>query len=136
MEIFKKSSIYILAAGMYFYHLGAWTYHMDTFSFFLLATYPQEVLSTTYIYIGLIIAFLVASFLAVINSRRSLKAMSVLLLLPATYEIYRIVSTLFSYGSVEQGLFYSHLGIRVSLGIVVIISIIHGLQLRKSLKNS
>lgn len=131
MEALKRSYIYIFAAGLYFYHLGSWTYRVEGFTLSEISLYP-EVAQVTYAYIVVILAFLVSAFLSVLGKKRLINIIYLLIAMPVVYEFYRIVLIIQAYGSVEPELFSAYLGVRLSLAVVVAACVFHSSQLRKS----
>jgi len=131
MEALKRSYIYIFAAGMYFYHLGAWTYRVEGFTLSEVSAYP-EVAQITYAYLIVIVAFLASGFLSALGKETLINLIYLLIAVPVIYEIYRIAGVLMADGSVESELFNAHLGVRLGLGAVVALCVFHSTQLRKS----
>ena len=131
MEALKRSFVYIFAAGLYFYHLGAWTYRVEGFTLAEATMYP-EIAHVTYAYLVVILAFIISGIISAVGNPRSVVLIFVLLAAPVIYEVYSLVNLLFAYGNSDPELFNAHLGVRLSLGVVVLFCVFHSNQLRKS----
>lgn len=136
MKALGRSLIYFFAAGMYFYHLGAWTYRTKGVALAQLESYPPEVMIITYAYfcVILVFVFVFVGFLSAINNSVCLRVSFALLFIPLVYEAYRVFGTLSAYGVADPEIFYAHLGIRLSLGVVVVFCFYHGWYLQKNHK--
>lgn len=131
MDVLKRSYIYIFTAGLYIYHLGAWTYRYEGFTLSAVLAYP-EVAQVTYAYLIVIVSLLASGFLSALGKESLMNIIYLLVAVPVIYEIYRIGGILMAYGSVDPELFKAHLGIRISLSASVLFCVIYTSQLRKS----
>ena len=135
-EKLLTSTIYIWVAGLYFYHLGAWTYRAGIEKWY--SNIPPEIVMTSIIYIIIILIFFVSGITYFLKKKSNPYLYLVLISPAAIYEIYRIAEMLYFYSVSDKVLFFYHLGIRlgllVAVAMAIIITIYQGKRFNKTLQ--